>query len=325
MEIIAADIGGTNARFAIAEVADGKVTALGEPVTLHTADHASLATAFEAFAVQAGRPVPRLAGMAVACPIAGDILKMTNNPWVIRPATLAAELGLDRVVLVNDFGAVGHAVASLGPEHLRAVCGPDGGLPDDGVVGIVGPGTGLGVAHVWRQGGRSHVIESEGGHIDFAPIDAIDDDILRRLRPRYRRVSAERVVSGPGLANIYETLVALEGRVMTQRPDAELWQAALQGTDGMAVTALQRFCLSLGSVCGDIALATGASFMVIGGGVGARLADVLPGSGFAERFSAKGRMEAMLSAIPVRLVTHPQPGLFGAAAALAAVIAHAPG
>jgi glucokinase len=261
--------------------------------------------------------MPRLAGFAVATPIAGDVLKMTNNPWVIRPATLAAELGLDHVVLVNDFGAVGYAVASLGPEHMRHVCGPDHSVPESGVIGIVGPGTGLGVAHVLRRDGRSHVIESEGGHIDFAPVDPIDDALLLRLRARYRRVSAERVVSGPGLANIYEGLIALEGRTMAAPDDKTLWTAALQGTDEIAVTALQRFCLSLGSVCGDIALATGAGFMVIGGGVGARLADVLPGSGFAERFTAKGRMEALLSAVPVRLVTHPQPGLFGAAAAAA--------
>jgi glucokinase len=322
MEIITGDIGGTNARFAIAEVVGGRVAALGECATLHTADHASLATAFQAFAAQhAGRPIPRTAGIAVAAPIAGDVLKMTNNPWVIRPATLAAELGLDRVTLVNDFGAVGHAVGSLGAEYLRPVCGPDGALPDDGVIGIVGPGTGLGVAHVLRIGGRSHVIESEGGHIDFAPVDSIDDALLARMRAKYRRVSVERVVSGPGLANIFEALAALEGRASAPRADAELWQAALSGADPLAETALQRLCMSLGSVCGDIALATGASFMVIGGGVGARLGDVLPGSGFAERFTAKGRMEAVLSTIPVRLITHPQPGLFGAAAAVAAGMA----
>ena len=320
MEIITGDIGGTNARFAIAQVAGGRVVALGECETLHTADHASLSTAFQAFAARTGRPLPRLAGIAVACPIVGDVLKMTNNPWVIRPATLAAELGLDRVLLVNDFGAVGHAVGSLGPEHLRLVCGPDRMLPADGVVGIVGPGTGLGVAHVLRIAGRGLVIESEGGHVDFAPVDAIDDAILLRMRARYRRVSAERVVSGPGLANIHEALSALEGRALTPRPDVELWHDALSGADPLAATALQRLCMALGSVCGDIALATGASFMAIGGGVGARLADVLPGSGFAERFTAKGRMETMLADVPVRLITHPQPGLFGAAAAVAAEV-----
>jgi glucokinase len=148
-------------------------------------------------------------------------------------------------------------------------------------------------------------------------VDAIDDALLLRLRARFRRVSAERVVSGPGLANIYESLAALENRAIPPSDDKALWAAALDGTDSLAVTALGRFCLALGSVAGDIALAQGAHGMVIGGGVGTRIAHMLPGSGFASRFTAKGRLEAMLAGIPVKLISHPQPGLFGAAAAFA--------
>ena len=141
--------------------------------------------------------------------------------------------------------------------------------------------------------------------------------MLARLRARYRRVSAERICSGPGLANIYEALAALEGRAIPPLDDKMLWTAALDGTDSLAVTALGRFCLALGSVAGDLALAQGAHGMVIGGGVGTRIAKILPSSGFASRFTAKGRLEAMLAAIPVKLISHPQPGLFGAAAAFA--------
>jgi glucokinase len=318
MELVAADIGGTHARFAIASIDHGRVTALADAITLRTAEHASLGLAWAEFAASIGRDLPRVAAFAVACPIAGEVLKMTNNPWVIRPATLAAELRLERVVLVNDFGAVGHAVAQFGAAHLHHIAGPDVALPTDGVIGIIGPGTGLGVAHVLRRGGRSQVIESEGGHMDFAPIDAVDDAILAHLRPRFHRVSAERVVSGPGLVNIYEALAALEGRAVPAQTDTELWAAALSGSDGMAIAALARFCLSLGSIAGDIALATGAAAMVIAGGIGPRIAGLLPRSGFAERFTAKGRLEAMLAAMPVKLVTHPQPGLFGAASAFAA-------
>ena len=317
MEIVAVDLGGTNVRFAIATVEHGRVATLGEATTLHTAEHASLATAWSAYAAHAGRDLPRAASLAVACPISGDVLKLTNSPWVIRPATLNTELNVDKLTLINDFGAVGHAVAQLPPADLRHICGPDVPLPKEGVIGILGPGTGLGVAHVLRDKTTYHVIESEGGHIDFAPLDAIDDALLTRLRARFRRVSAERIVSGPGLANIYESLSALEGRAMPSLDDKTLWAAALDGTDSLAVTALGRFCLTLGSVAGDLALAQGAHAMVVGGGVGTRIADVLPTSGFASRFTAKGRLEAMLSALPVKLIAHPQPGLFGAAAAFA--------
>jgi len=317
VELVAADIGGNHARFALADVENGQVTRLSEAVTLRTAEHANLQTAWEAFGGQLGRPLPRAAAIAMACPMEGDVLKLTNNPWIIRPALIAERLGVDRVTLINDFGAVGHAVVRVDPEHLSPVCGPDLPLPDHGVVSIVGPGTGLGVAHVVRRDNRDHVIETEGGHIEYAPLDAIEDAILARLRQRYRRVSVERIVSGPGLANIYEGLAAIEGRAVQSVDDKALWTAALAGDDSLATAALDRFCLALGSVAGDIALAQGANAVVIAGGLGLRIAHLLPGSGFASRFTAKGRFEPMMSTIPVKVITHPQPGLFGAAAAFA--------
>ena len=316
-EIVTADIGGTNARFAIAEVADGQVTRLDPPVTLHTADYASFQLAWAGFGAKLGRPLPRAAAIAVAAPIAGEVLKLTNNPWIIRPALIGERLGLDRHVLINDFGAVGHAVAHCGPEHFRALAGPDRTLPVAGVISIVGPGTGLGVAQLVRRAGHDTVVETEGGHGDFAPLDGIEDGILAFLRARYGRVSAERIVSGPGLANIYEALAAIRGDAVVHGDDAALWTSALTGADGLAVAALDRFCLSLGAVAGDVALVQGAAAVVIAGGVGLRLADRLPRSGFAQRFAAKGRFEARMAALPVKLIVHPQPGLFGAAAAFA--------
>jgi glucokinase len=245
------------------------------------------------------------------------MLKLTNNPWIIRPAMIAERLGVDRITLINDFGAVGHAVVQVGREHLRHLCGPDVPLPEEGVISIVGPGSGLGVAHVLRREGCDQVIECEGGHIDYAPVDGIEDVILARLRDRYGRVSVERVVSGPGLANIYEALAAIEGRAVQTGDDKAVWTAALSGADSLAVAALDRFCLILGSVVGNIALAHGANAVVVAGGLGARIADLLPRSGFSGRFTAKGRFEKMMSAIPVKVITHPQPGLFGAAVAFA--------
>ncbi len=316
-EIVAVDIGGTHARFAIAEVENGRVTTLGEACTLKTAEHASLQTAWEDFGRELGRPLPAAASIAVAGPVQGEVLKLTNNPWVIRPALIPEKLGAERYTLVNDFGAVAHAVAQLENQHFRHICGPDRPLPEEGVISIVGPGTGLGVAQLLRRNGHYHVIETEGGHIDFAPVDTLEDRILTQLRKRYRRVSVERVASGMGLGNIYEALADIEGRTAEYRDEKALWKAALAGEDSLAAAALDRFCLALGASAGDIALAQGAAAVVIAGGVGLRVAEHLPRSGFRDRFIAKGRFERMMDEMPVKLITHPQPGLFGAAAAFA--------
>jgi glucokinase len=316
-EIVAADIGGTNARYAIATIEDGKVTKMAEPVTLLARDYASLASSWEAFARLLGQPLPNAAAFAVACPIAGDVMKLTNNPWVIRPATLAQDLGLAEVLLINDFGAMGHAIGHLGAHHLRHLSGPDIALPESGVITVLGPGTGLGVAHVLRRHGENHVIECEGGHTDFSPLDEIEDAILAHLRARFGRVSVERIISGPGLANIHEALAAIENRHIQPGEDTELWARAIAGGDTLAVAALSRFCLTLGAVAGDLALAQGAAAVVMTGGISPRIAHLLPNSGFAERFCAKGRFEQMLGKIPVKLMTHPHPGLLGVAAAFA--------
>ncbi|MEY4270033.1 MAG: hypothetical protein RLZZ58_1249 [Pseudomonadota bacterium] len=317
-EIVTVDIGGTHARFAFADVGGGGVVSLSDPVTLKTAEHASFQTAWEHFGAMAGRPLPRRAAIAVATPIAGDLLKFTNNPWIIRPALINERLGLDEHILINDFAAVAHAVGAVGAGHLIHLCGPDVPLPDDGVITVVGPGTGLGVACLFRTGGHAHVIASEGGHVDFAPLDAIEDAILARLRRQFTRVSVERIVSGPGIVGIYDALASIEGRPHESLDDKAVWARALDGSDSLATAALDRFCLSLGAVAGDYALTHGAKAAVIAGGLGYRIKDLLVQSGFAQRFTAKGRFEAMMAAMPVKLITHPEPGLFGAAAAFAA-------
>lgn len=316
-DIVAVDLGGTHARFAIATVADGNVVGLGEPVTLQTAEHASFQTAWQAFGTLIGRDLPDAAAIAVAGPAHGEVIKLTNNPWIIRPALMGEKLGVDDFVFVNDFEAIGHAVAHAGDGDFLSLAGPSGPLPADGVISIVGPGTGLGVAAVVRSPSAYRVIPTEGGHIDFAPLDLIEDAILARLRKRHRRVSAERVVCGPAIVDIYETLADLEGRAIRTPDDRTIWKSGMEGSDTLAAAAVDRFCLALGGFAGDIALAQGGNAVVIAGGLGFRLKDHLPRSGFAERFRAKGRFEAMMEQIPVRLITHPQPGLYGAAAAFA--------
>lgn len=317
MQLVAVDIGGTHARFALAEVAGGQVSALGETITLKTADHASFERAWAEFGRLSGTPLPRAVAIAVAGPVGGDIIRFTNNPWAIRPAAIPGELGVDDLVVVNDFEAVAHAVARAEPAHFRHLCGPEGALPDCGTISVIGPGTGLGVALLMRREGGYHVQPTEGGHIDFAPLDSIEDAILARLRQRHRRVSVERVVAGPGIVDIYETLAHIEGRPFVPRDDRTLWALGTSDEDSLAAAAVERFCQSLGSVAGDLALAHGANAVVMAGGLGLRLGDSLVRSGFAHRFRAKGRFEHRMAAIPVRLITHPQPGLFGAAAAFA--------
>lgn len=316
--IVAVDIGGTHARFALAEVQDGRVTTLGEAVTLKTAEHASFQTAWQDFERITGGTLPRAAAIAIAGPVDADVIKLTNNPWIIRRSLVCEKLNVDSFVIVNDFGAVGHAVAQAGAEHFHHLTGPVQEFATEGTLSIIGPGTGLGVAHVGRKASNYHVQATEGGHIDFAPLDAIEDAVLARLRKRYRRVSVERVVSGPGLIDLYETLAAIEGRAVQQHDDKTLWQMGMSGEDSLAAAAIDRFCLSLGSVAGDITLAQGGfAGVVIAGGLGLRIKDSLVRSGFAERFRAKGRFEGLMASIPVKLITHPQPGLFGAAAAYA--------
>ncbi len=289
---------------------------MDDPVTLHTEDHVSFQTAWEDYRTQKGGSLPRNVAMAIAGPVGGDVIRFTNNPWIIRPALVQEKLGVDDYVLVNDFEAVAHAVARAGDDEFLHLTGPEGTLPATGRLTVLGPGTGLGVAHLYREpDGTYRVSATEGGHIDFAPLDQIEDAILARLRKRHNRVSVERVVAGPAISDIYQTLAAMEHKNVPEVDDIEIWTKGMSGEDSLAAAAVDRFCLSLGSVAGDMALAHGAKAVVIAGGLGYRLRNHLPNSGFAERFRAKGRFESLMAGLPVKLITHPQPGLFGAAAA----------
>ena len=319
MDLVSVDIGGTHARFVIATVADDGTITLGEPETIHTEDHASFQTAWEDFRDRKGGSLPPRVSMAIAGPVGGDVIRFTNNPWIIRPALVQEKLGVEQYCIVNDFEAVAHAVARVEEDQFIHLTGPDKPLAPTGRLSVLGPGTGLGVAHLYREpDGTYRVSATEGGHIDFAPLDSIEDAILARLRKRHTRVSVERIVSGPAISDIYQTLAAMEGRPVTDEDDIAIWTRGQDGSDSLAAAAVDRFCLSLGSVAGDIALAQGGfGGVVIAGGLGYRIRDTLLKSGFAERFKAKGRFQELMGTIPVKLITHPQPGLFGAAAAFA--------
>ena len=318
MDLVSVDIGGTHARFAIATIADDGSLSLSEPETLHTEDHDSFQTAWEDYRDRMGGTLPPRVSMAIAGPVGGEVIRFTNNPWIIRPALVKEKLGVEDYTIVNDFEAVAHAVARASEDQFIHMTGPEGPLPPTGRLTVLGPGTGLGVAHLYREpDGTYRVSATEGGHVDFAPLDSIEDAILARLRKRHTRVSVERVVAGPAISDIYQTLAAMEHKAVPEIDDIEIWTKGMSGEDSLAAAAVDRFCLSLGSVAGDMALAHGAKGVVIAGGLGYRLRETLLRSGFAERFRAKGRFESMMAGIPVKLIVHPQPGLFGAAAAFA--------
>ncbi|MEC7399621.1 MAG: glucokinase, partial [Pseudomonadota bacterium] len=194
-DLVAVDIGGTHARFVIASVAEDGSISLGEPETLHTKDHASFQTAWEDFRERRGGTLPPRAALSVAGPVGGEVIRFTNNPWIIRPSLMQSKLGVDQFTIVNDFAAVAHAVARAPDDQFLHITGPDRPLASEGTISLIGPGTGLGVAHLWRSGNEYRVTATEGGHIDFAPLDSIEDAILARLRKSHNRVSIERVVS----------------------------------------------------------------------------------------------------------------------------------
>jgi glucokinase len=315
VRIVAVDLGGTNARFAMAELHADRRPTLSEPRKYKTADYPDLPSAWAAFAKDSGGTLPTAASIAIAAPVEGELIRFTNSPWVIRPATLAQELGIDHLLLLNDFAAMAAAVGRLHEEELIPIGGPAGSLPQSGVMTVIGPGTGLGVAQLLRRGGRNIVLPTEGGHLDFAALDSVEERMLLRLRQRFVRVSTERIASGPGLNNIYEALAAARGKSIVPLDDADLWQAAIDGTNPLASSALDRFVMAFGAITGDLALAHGSHAVVITGGLANRIRDRLAGPLFNERFRAKGRFAHRMADFPIRLALHPDPGLLGAAAA----------
>ena len=313
--IATADIGGTHARFAHASVDNGKVTELRRPLVLRTNALPTFEAAWEEFGRQCGQDLPAELAIAVAGPV-GAQAKLTNASWVLDADQLRADLGLDRCKIINDLAAVAHALPELEAASFLHLCGPDRPLEHERVVTVIGAGTGLGAAVLVKKSGSYEVVETEAGHIGFAPVDDLDAQILETLRAQFDRVSVERILSGPGLLNIYQGLAASTGLRATIDDDQELWTVALAGTDRLAEAALERFCMCFGAVAGDLALAHGATAVVLGGGLGQRLSGRLLASKFADRFVAKGRFARHMADVAVKVVTYPEPGLLGAAVAL---------
>lgn len=310
---LVADIGGTNARFALADLT-ADTPALHEQQSLRAAEYASLQHAAEHYLRTIGVR-PQRAAIAVACPVGGDELRLTNRGWACSRRELQQALGLDRLHVLNDFGAIAAAVPHLRDDERVVLHGPAEGAPR-GPVSVLGPGTGLGVALLVGDPRGWRVVETEGGHATFAPIGEEEQAIARWVAARHGRVSWERLLSGVGLSAIEAALRGADPTRPELRDPADIVSAALDGHDLFARRTLARFCAILGSVAGDIALVHGARTVTIAGGIVPRFIPFLRSSAFRERFLAKGRFAAYLEAATVQVVTHPQPGLLGAAVAL---------
>ena len=320
-----ADIGGTNARFALTDLA-APVAQILRSQSLDAARFASLQHAAEHYLAAVGAR-PRHAALAVASPVNGEEIRLTNRAWSFTRHELQTALDLDMLCVLNDFGAVAWSVPALAAADRIALHGAED-VPLRGPVTVIGPGTGLGVALM--VGDASHgwqVVETEGGHVSFAPLGDEELAIARWFTARFGRVSNERLLCGNGLAHIdavlREAVDLVSGQHDALREPAEIVAAALDGHDLAARRTLARFCAVLGSVAGDAALIHGARTVMIAGGIVPRFVPFLRSSAFRERFLAKGRFAAYLESVSIQVITHPHPGLLGAAMALRAQHTHA--
>ena len=311
--LLIGDIGGTNARFALADAAR---PAYSNVVTLQCDEYESADVAIKHYLKSVRAGAPGAICLAAAGPIIDRRVRFTNNHWEIAADELAAEFAIDAVRLLNDFEAIAYSVPSL----TRDDCMPIG-LPeprsldgDNYMVGIIGPGTGLGAVGLRKHGDLCLPIAGEGSHGGFAPESQVQIDILTALRERFDRVSSERLVSGPGLENIYWALTRIHGEKRAHRTPAEIFAAAIDNTDSLASEAVQMFFEIFGQVAGDLALTFGAQDGIfIAGGIAKRYPDLLRNSRFRSGFENKGRYRSLMERVPTQLILHEQPGLLGAA------------
>ena len=329
--ILAGDIGGTNTRLAYFQAErPGELLGMrvypsvgfGSLVEILARYAADLAAGGEGEALADIRP--GRAGFGIAGPVDREIVKLTNLPWAVDTRAVRAHLGLENVCFVNDFAANCHAVPHLTAGHLHAI---GGGSPQPGgSMAVLGAGTGLGQGFlVPRPGSGYLVVPSEGGHTDFAPRTPREGRLLNHLAGQYGRASWERVLSGAGLHNLYRFLrdgegmaetPAIAGEMAGHDPAAVITAHALAGDDPLCRETLALFCALYGAEAGNLALkvlARGGVYLA--GGIAGRILPLLEAGEFRAAFQAKGRYTALMESIPTYLITHPQPGLLGAAIA----------
>jgi len=307
-----ADIGGTNVRFAL--VPPGSNRPQQEKVLL-CADFRGLEQAARHYLAEVGVASVQEAAFDVATAVTGDLVKLTNSPWAFSIEQTRRALGLDRLLMINDFTALALSLPLLEPGELRKVGGGEG--EQCAPIALVGAGTGLGVSALIRCGENWVPIEGEGGHVAFSPMDEREDRILGVLRERYGHVSTERIVSGPGLVATYEALCVLDRVPVKALKPEHITELGLADSDPQCAETLRVFCGALGTVAGNLVVTLGArAGLYIGGGIVPRLGDYFERSPFRSRFEHKGRFSRYVSEVPAWVILAEQPALRGLAYAL---------
>jgi glucokinase len=304
-----ADIGGTNARFALQHRGQKP----HHIIVLQSREYRSLRSALAAYLKRA-KPAsrPRYGALAVASPIQGDEVRLTNSPWSFSISQLRDVAQLERLEVVNDFAAAALSVPKLSTPDRRKI--GRGKRRDGAPVAVLGPGTGLGVAVLVHTEAGPVALETEGGHVTLPPFDDFEAGVLGFLRLRFGHVSAERVLSGPGLVNLFRALAPIEGQPVERVSPATVTRRALSGTCPTSKAVVDMFCNMLGTVASNLALSVGAHGGVyIAGGIVPKLGDAFDASRFRARFEAKGRFSSYLAAIPTYVITHPLPAFLGLA------------
>ncbi len=319
--ILIADIGGTNARFAISTHT--------QPYYAHAhtflcADFADAYAAIRAYLEQLN--ITQLGGLcfAIAGPIIDDQVQLTNNHWTLDRRVLQQKFAIEQVYLLNDFTAIAHSLATLRDEDLLAVGGawatPNN--HDNLTLGVLGPGSGLGIAGLIKQGAYTHPLTTEGGHVSFAPVNTLQAQILTILQQQFEHVCAEHLLSGPGLINLYQALCKLNNTPHKPLNATEIAQAGSNANDPICQQVMAMFFEILGQVAGDLALTLGAfQGIFIGGGITPRYAEQITSSAFRRGFESKGRQQALMMQIPTWLITRDNPGLVGCSAFINAHLA----
>lgn len=314
--VLVADIGGTNARFALADLNAASPLDQTSIDEYPVAQFASLADAAAHYLQQRGATCQR-GVFAVAGRVDGDEARITNHPWVISNSRTSAQLGFEELHLINDFVAQAMSIALLDNDDVVQVGGANWHPAPRGAARnycVLGPGTGLGVGGLVVRDGRNYPLATEGGHASFAPASPEQIRVLEILSAQFGRVSNERLVCGPGLVNIHRALSEMAGIDPGQLQPSGVTAAAAEG-DAVAVRAVEVFLEIFGAVAGDAVLVQGAwDGVFLTGGLVPRLLQQLQHSGFRQRFESKGRFTATMSQIPSMAIIHPNPGLLGAAA-----------
>ncbi len=316
LPLIAADIGGTYARLGLVsrDEGAGASIALMPFKTYRCTEYPSLAAIFRDFlAGLGGVPVRHCAIASAGFAVNGTVIH-ANLPWPVAAGELQQELQFDDVSLINDFAAIAYGAPYVDSRDIT-VLSPGTPLAAQGPQVLLGPGTGLGAAVLLANGGDGHrVLATEAGQAAFSPTTDLEIEILQLLRKRFDHVSNERVVSGPGLLNLYTALATLRGAVRKQCTPEDVTAAAVAGSDPTAREAFELFCGITGSVAGDLVLLYGAHGGVyVAGGILPRLKDFVLASSFMSRFTDKGAMRTLLEQVPVKLIEHGNLGVLGAA------------